>query len=190
MQRNLPMGASLHPLGNCIETQRMVKSATEIAAIRESVKINSQAFKAALKRFQKGVKECDFAAEIEYQMRVFGAEKPSFDTIAAYRENSARPHARPGGAKIDGNGLLLVDMGTFRGGYASDMTRCVHLGKPVAKRQSVSSGPRSPVGGGGCCRPWSNGGRNRCGGAAGTPSAWSGQGICSQHRPRIRPGDS
>lgn len=137
LQKTLPMGATLRPLGNCIETLRMVKSEAEIAAIRESVKINSLAFEAALKRFQRGMKECDFAAEIEYQMRIFGAEKPSFDTIVAYRENSARPHARPGGAKIDGNGLLLVDMGTFRGGYASDMTRCVHLGKPGAKTRDL-----------------------------------------------------
>jgi len=137
LQRTIAVGATLRPLGNCIETQRMVKSAGEIAAIRESVRINSQALEAALKRFQPGVTERDFAAEIEYQMRIFGAEKPSFDTIVAYKKNSALPHARPGGARIDGNGLLLVDMGTFRGGYASDMTRCVHLGKPGAKTREL-----------------------------------------------------
>ena len=81
--------------------------------------------------------ETDLAAEIEYQMRLLGAEKPAFDTIVAFKKNSALPHARPGGARIDGNGLLLVDMGTFRGGYASDMTRCIHLGKPGAKTRKL-----------------------------------------------------
>ena len=137
LQRHLPLGADLKPLGAAIEHRRMVKSPTEIAAIRESVIINSQAFAAAITRFRPGMTETDFAAEIEYQMRLLGAEKPAFDTIVAFRKNSALPHARPGGARIDGNGLLLVDMGTFRGGYASDMTRCIHLGKPGAKTRKL-----------------------------------------------------
>lgn len=137
LSRSLPAGAALQPLGDAIEKRRMVKSAGEIAAIRESVAINSQAFAAALERFRAGMTESEFAGEIEYQMRLLGAEKPSFDTIVAFGTNSARPHARPGDARIDGNGLLLVDMGTLRGGYASDMTRCVHLGKPGAKTRKL-----------------------------------------------------
>ncbi|MFN0101765.1 MAG: M24 family metallopeptidase [Bryobacteraceae bacterium] len=137
LQRSLPLSAALHPLGSVIERRRMVKSPTEIAAIRESVNTNSQAFAAALTRFRPGMTERDFAAEIEYRMRLLGADKPSFDTIVAFRANSARPHARPGDARIDGNGLLLIDMGTFRGGYASDMTRCVHLGGPGAKTRTL-----------------------------------------------------
>lgn len=136
-QRSLKCGGALLPLGDTIERLRMIKSAAEISAIRESVQINSQAFAAALTRFRSGMSESDFATEIEYQMRILGAEKPAFDTIVAYKKNSALPHARPGGAKLDGNGLLLVDMGTFRGGYASDMTRCIHLGKAGAKTRKL-----------------------------------------------------
>jgi len=137
LHRTLPLGATLQPLNAVIEERRMVKSDEEIAAIRASVNVNSQAFAAALTRFRAGMTETDFAAEIEYQMRLLGAEKPAFETIVAFRANSALPHARPGGARIDGNGLLLVDMGTFRGGYASDMTRCVHLGKAGAKTRNL-----------------------------------------------------
>ncbi|MBM3786168.1 MAG: aminopeptidase P family protein [Acidobacteria bacterium] len=136
-EKELKLGASLEPFGDRIERRRMVKTPAEIKAIRESVQINSQAFAAALTRFRAGITEADFAAEIEYQMRLLGADKPSFDTIVAFRENSARPHARPGRAKIDGNGLLLTDMGTFRGGYASDMTRCVHLGTPKPQTRKL-----------------------------------------------------
>jgi len=137
LQRSLPLSASLHPLGTVIEQRRMVKSPEEVAAIRESVNTNSQAFAAALTRFRAGMTENDFAAEIEYQMRLLGADKPAFDTIVAFRKNSALPHARPGKTRIDGNGLLLIDMGTFRDGYASDMTRCIHLGKPGAKTRNL-----------------------------------------------------
>lgn len=132
----LPLGATLEPLDDVLEFLRTVKSETELAAIRLSVATNSRALDAAIARFRPGMTEMDLAAEIEYQMRLLGAEKPAFDTIVAFGANSARPHARPGTAKLNRNGLLLIDMGTFRGGYASDMTRCFHLGKPGAKTRN------------------------------------------------------
>jgi Xaa-Pro aminopeptidase len=45
---------------------------------------------------------------------------------------AALPHAHPGAAKI-GPGMLLIDMGAFCDGYASDMTRMVHVGPPDMK---------------------------------------------------------
>jgi Xaa-Pro aminopeptidase len=110
----------------------MVKDAEEAAAIRASVIANSKALEAALKRFKIGMRETDLAAEIDYQNRKLGAEAPAFDTIIAAGERSALPHAHPGAAKI-GSGILLIDMGAFRDGYASDMTRMVHVGPPDAK---------------------------------------------------------
>jgi len=133
----LAKAAALEPAKGLVESLRMVKSESEIAAIRASVETNSQAFAAALTRFRAGISELDLAAEIDYQMRLLGAEKPAFETIVAFRANSALPHARPGATKIDGNGLLLIDMGSFRGGYASDMTRCLHLGTPAAKTRKL-----------------------------------------------------
>ena len=78
------------------------------------------------------MREQDLAAELEYRMRRLGAEKPSFDTIVAGGEHSALPHAQPGKARLDG-GLVVVDMGAMLDGYASDMTRMLHVGSPGAK---------------------------------------------------------
>jgi Xaa-Pro aminopeptidase len=133
----LAKAGKLEPVRGLVEALRTVKSEDEIAAIRESVATSSQAFAAALGRFRAGMTERELAAEIDYQMRLAGAEKPAFETIVAFQANSALPHARPGEAKIDRNGLFLVDMGSFRGGYASDMTRCVHLGTPAAKTRKL-----------------------------------------------------
>ncbi|MBM3754352.1 MAG: aminopeptidase P family protein [Acidobacteria bacterium] len=129
--------APLEPSKGLVESLRLVKSEDEIAAICASVDTNSQAFTAAIGRFRSGMSELDLAAEIDYQMRLLGAEKPAFETIVAFKANSALPHARPGAAKIDRNGLLLIDMGSFRGGYASDMTRCLHLGAPAVKTRQL-----------------------------------------------------
>lgn len=115
------------PRGGVVEKLRMVKSAEELAAIAESVRTNSQALDASLARFKPGMTEAELAAEIDYQMRRLGAEKPSFDTIVASGIRSALPHASPTRAAID-RGVLLIDMGAFVNGYASDMTRTFFVG--------------------------------------------------------------
>ena len=113
--------------GGTIEMLRMTKSDEELGAIRQSVDTNSKALDAALRQFKPGVTEKELAAEIEYQMRKLGAEKPSFDSIVASGENSALPHARPSDQAI-GKGTLLIDMGAFQNAYASDMTRTFFVG--------------------------------------------------------------
>lgn len=120
-----------------VEKQRMVKSEGEIALIRESVNLNSQAFDRALKRFKPGMRESDLAAEIDYQMRRLGASATAFETIVATGAHSALPHARPGETRIETNQLLLIDMGATRQGYTSDMTRTVFTGKaaPVWRKR-------------------------------------------------------
>ena len=110
------------PRGGEVEKLRMVKSAEELAAIAQSVRTNSQALDASLRRMKPGTSEAELAAEIDYQMRKLGAEKPSFDTIVASGVRSALPHAHPTRAAIE-RGVLLIDMGAFENGYASDMTR-------------------------------------------------------------------
>jgi Xaa-Pro aminopeptidase len=77
--------------------------------------------------------ERDLAAEIDYQMRRLGAEKPSFETIVAGGERSALPHAHPTGAVLKPGQPVLIDMGAFQDGYASDMTRMLFLGAPGAR---------------------------------------------------------
>jgi Xaa-Pro aminopeptidase len=77
------------------------------------------------------MKESDLAAELEYRMRRLGAEKPAFETIVAGGVRSALPHAQPTAAALEG--MVVVDMGAFVDGYASDMTRMLFIGSPNAK---------------------------------------------------------
>jgi Xaa-Pro aminopeptidase len=115
--------------GGLVEMLRMVKSAEELAAIRQSVQTNSRALDAALRQMKSGMNEAELAAEIDYQMRKLGAETTAFDTIVASGVRSALPHAHPTRSVIE-PGVLLIDMGAFENGYASDMTRTFSVGKP------------------------------------------------------------
>jgi Xaa-Pro aminopeptidase len=108
----------------------MTKSPGEIDMIRKSVRVNSEAYARTLRRVRLGMRERDIAAELDYQMRLHGAEKPAFDTIVAAGAHSALPHAHPTGQRLEENDLLLIDMGACLDGYMSDMTRMAFLGLP------------------------------------------------------------
>jgi len=133
LKARLPMKASLVPVRGWIEELRMAKTPLEIARIRRSVETNSRAFEQAAARVRPGMKERDLAAELEYRMRKLGAEKPSFETIVAGGARSALPHAQPTAARLRAGDLVMVDMGAFQDGYASDMTRMLFLGRPTAR---------------------------------------------------------
>ena len=89
----------------------MVKSADEMATIRASVQLNSAALEQALEQFRPGMTEVDLAAEIDYRMRLLGADGTAFDTIVASGARTALPHAHPTAHPISANELLLIDMG-------------------------------------------------------------------------------
>jgi Xaa-Pro aminopeptidase len=131
-RKELPARTQLEPVTGLIEQLRLIKDTDEIEKIRASVLSNSAALEEALKRFKIGMKESELAAEIDCQNRKLGAEAPSFDTIVAAGDRAALPHAQPGAARIT-PGILLIDMGAFRDGYASDMTRMVHVGSATPK---------------------------------------------------------
>jgi Xaa-Pro aminopeptidase len=135
LQEKLGLGVSLRPIGGLVEKQRMIKSGSEIDSIRESVQINSKAFARAVTKIRSEMTETDLAAELEYQMRRLGAERPSFETIVAAGSRTALPHAQPTTEKL--HKLLLVDMGCVQAGYASDMTRMLHLGKPGSQTRKL-----------------------------------------------------
>lgn len=137
LRSNMPLRGSLEAAAGLVERLRMVKSPEEIALIRRSVETNSRAFEEAVKHIRIGIREADLAAEIDYRMRRLGAEGPAFETIVAFRERTALPHASPGGRRLGTGELILVDMGASVDGYASDMTRVLHSGRAGRKVKQV-----------------------------------------------------
>jgi Xaa-Pro aminopeptidase len=123
-------GLRLLPAAGLVENLRMVKSPGEIDRIRRSCRLASEAFLKLISKLRPGVSEIGFAADIDNRMKRLGAEKPAFETIVAFGDHAAMPHANPGSRLLAENELVLVDMGAFLEGYASDMTRMAFLGRP------------------------------------------------------------
>ncbi len=120
-----------------VEELRAIKSAAEIDALRRAAGIADRAFGAVLAFVRPGIEERSLARELERLLLEEGAERPSFETIAAFGERSALPHARPTGRRLARGEVALLDFGAVVDGYHSDMTRTVSCGSPPAGLDAV-----------------------------------------------------
>ena len=117
------------PAPGRVESLRMRKDATELAQMRLAANLASELVQSAIKLLKPGIREFEVGAEIEYQMRKRGASGPAFETIVAFGERTALPHARPTAKRLRKNELVVLDLGAILGHYCSDITRTVHVGR-------------------------------------------------------------
>ncbi len=134
--RQVPQ-CELVPVSSAVEALRCRKGPAEIEGLRRSAALNSEAFDEACSRVEPGWTEARFAAEVEFSMRRAGAEGTAFPTIVASGAHGALPHAEPRDEPIEEKSLVVVDQGAILGGYCSDMTRMIALGRPDATRQAL-----------------------------------------------------
>jgi len=121
------------PASGFIESQRVRKDGSELAQMRKAAILAGEVLTESLKALKPGVTESEVAAEIEYQMRRGGASGPAFETIVAFGERSALPHARPTTKRLKKNELVVLDLGVILGHYCSDITRTVFVGRAPAR---------------------------------------------------------
>ena len=118
-----------------IITMRTIKTSAEINMIKKAIKLNGDILKIINQNFSHYDSEHDIAAEFNnfyFKSRV----KPAFNPIIASGANATILHYNSNSAKLDKNGLLLIDSGVKTGGYCSDITRTFSL-KPTARQQAV-----------------------------------------------------
>jgi Xaa-Pro aminopeptidase len=121
----------------CIELiwrRRLIKSPAEVRWIEQSAKLNDAVFAKAIESLRPGMTEIDVRNIIKAEADRLGADGLSFESIIGCGEMSSRPHYRPADRPLEAGKVLLIDMGMIAGGYCSDMTRVVALGKKPAAR--------------------------------------------------------
>ncbi len=127
----------LIPTENLVENLRLIKTETEIDAIKAALSLAESVFTDFLKIIQPGMTEKELAWAMEKGMRESGADGLSFPTIVAAGPNSALPHAIPGSRKIRAGEPILFDWGAKINGYCSDISRTVVIGAPDDTFQKV-----------------------------------------------------
>jgi Xaa-Pro aminopeptidase len=137
LRQELGKEVKLLPLSGVVEHIREIKDAAEVELIRSAVELSSRLFRPLLRSLRPGVKESKAAARLEFLARQAGAEGMSFETIIASGNRSALPHGVASNAALPSEGFVVLDYGIVLGGYCSDMTRTVHLGRAPAKAREL-----------------------------------------------------
>ncbi|HWR17470.1 MAG TPA: Xaa-Pro peptidase family protein [Terriglobales bacterium] len=137
LRKMLPAKVKLKETTGLVESIRTIKDSEEVSSIRRAVQLGVDLFEVALKAIRPGVRETEVAAELEYEARKRGAQKMSFETIVASGPRSALPHGVASDARIPSRGFVVLDYGVILGGYCSDMTRTVHVGRPSAEARRM-----------------------------------------------------
>ena len=130
-------GVALVPTEHLVEGLRYVKDTEEQQALRRAAEVADRAFAKLVPFLAPGRTEREVAAELEYILRREGAEGIAFDPIVASGPHSSMPHAVPSNRALERGDFLTLDFGAQWGGYRSDMTRTVVIGKASPRQREL-----------------------------------------------------
>ncbi len=102
-----------------IELSRSVKSDWEVENIEKALQIAEKSF---LELEFTGT-EIELAAKLEYNMRINGSERASFESIMASGARTSLPHGTPSLNKVESP--ILIDWGAVYNNYSSDTSRTI-----------------------------------------------------------------
>ncbi len=114
---------------------RMIKDATEIAAIRRAIALSEAALQDTLAFARAGISERELAARLDTRLFQLGADGLAFATLLHAGANTALPHTAPLAYRIQPGDPLLIDFGARTAGYCADITRTVFVGAMTAAQR-------------------------------------------------------
>lgn len=125
------------PSAPLIMPLRMIKDADELALMRQAGAITELAYAATLGRLKHGMTTLDLISEVDYQLRLHGAQASSF-TTSFYNMGPSFPfdfHNRDAVLRLplDPPVAVSYDFGAVYQGYCYDYGRSVFFGEPDAE---------------------------------------------------------
>lgn len=138
-QRLLEQGDRWHwrPTTDLVEGLRATKDAGEVDWIRAAGAIAMSALEATLAQVRPGMTELAVCGVLERALRDAGSEAHPFPPIVASGARAALPHARASDRPIAPGEFLLLDFGATAGGYCSDVTRTVVVGRADERQRAT-----------------------------------------------------
>ncbi len=118
---------------------RQQKDPSEIAAIRQAVKIAQHALQETIPQVKLGMSANELASELTLQLLRAGAQPEfPFAPIVSFGPDTANPHAAPGERRLASGELLLIDWGAKYQDYVSDLTRTFAVGEVDPELERVA----------------------------------------------------
>ncbi|MBL4899414.1 MAG: Xaa-Pro aminopeptidase [Colwellia sp.] len=106
-----------------INDLRLIKTANEIAVMRQVNFISGLAHQRAMKKTIVGKFEYQIETELLHEFSRHGARHSAYASIVAGGDNANILHYTDNGEMLQDNELLLIDAGGELSGYAADITR-------------------------------------------------------------------
>jgi Xaa-Pro aminopeptidase len=131
------VGCELVGLGAALDAIRSRKDQVEIETLGRVASLASASLLAVLASLAPGIRESDFALELEIEMRRRGADARAFDFIVASGERGAMPHGRASDKVLRSGDLVTIDFGAVKDGYHSDETVTVAVGHPSDQGREI-----------------------------------------------------
>ena len=121
---------------------RMKKSVRELKYMHQAGQIAAAAQQAAFEKAAPGVRQCDVMAEL-YRVTTaglpeFGGTFPCKPPNAMVNEICSAPHLSWTDAPLSEGDIFYIEMGGVRHRYHSPLSRCVYLGKPTERMDTVA----------------------------------------------------
>jgi Xaa-Pro aminopeptidase len=121
---------------------RMKKSARELKYMHQAGQIAAAAQQAAFEKAAPGVRQCDVMAEL-YRVTTaglpeFGGTFPCKPPNAMVNEICSAPHLSWTDAPLAKGDIFYIEMGGVRHRYHSPLSRCIYLGKPTERMDTVA----------------------------------------------------
>ncbi len=111
-----------------VDSQRLVKTETEIALLRHTARAISGGINDAMAQLVGDVHERDIAATIQYSATRRGGDRPAFPSVVAGGDNATTLHYMANDQIIRADQLVMVDAGCEVFGYCSDVSRSWPVG--------------------------------------------------------------
>ena len=113
---------------------RVIKSPTEIALMQKANDITIEAYKASIKRLEKGMTSGDFRSISSAAHSALGASGGIGAQIA---EASSNPHGSIKRIELKEGDIVLMDGGCGIDGYRSDISRTIVFGEPSQRQREM-----------------------------------------------------
>ena len=129
LQSKLPL-ATLVDGSGLIERERAVKSAREIAYIRQAARVAEAGVRAGIEAAEVGRLDVDLAAAVHDAIFRAGGEYMSYPPFIAVGERSSLAHNTWGGKRLEAGDVVFLELSGVVQRYGAALMRCVMLGKP------------------------------------------------------------
>lgn len=127
--------ATVADLDPIVDTLRTIKSAREIAVIREATRITGLGIMEAMRDARPGMKEYELQANAEFVFKKWGAYGPSYFALIATGPNTFYSHYHKNTATLKDGDLVQFDYAPDYKYYQSDVTRVFPANGTFTPRQ-------------------------------------------------------